>query len=113
MLRLMLPQAGWQVEMAEDGEEAVEKWRHGEFDLILMDLQMPRLDGLAATRRIRALEQGQKRRTCIIALTAHAGHEAREQCEAAGMDDFVAKPVRAPELFSALTSCLAGRERSA
>ncbi len=109
LLRLMLAPSGWQVEMAADGEEAIEKWQSGHFDLVLMDLQMPRLDGLAATRRIRALEQGQVRHTCIIALTAHAGSEAREQCEAAGMDDFIAKPVRAPDLMAVLSTCLADR----
>jgi CheY-like chemotaxis protein len=107
LLRLMLAPTGWQVELAADGEEAVEKWRRGAFDLVLMDLQMPRLDGLEATRRIRALEQEHTGRTCIIALTAHAGLEAREQCEAAGMDDFLSKPVSAPDLTAALASCLA------
>ncbi|MFZ2268797.1 MAG: response regulator [Azonexus sp.] len=94
------------VDIAEDGIIAVELASQQRYDLILMDMQMPRLDGLEATRQIRQLPDGAQ--VPIIALTANAFVEDRERCFAAGMDDFVAKPVHPEILFSLLLKYLAG-----
>ena len=98
---------GATVDTAENGREAVAAVRQGSFDLILMDCQMPEMDGFQATREIRQLEQTSGvRRTPIIALTAHALATDREQCLAAGMDDHLAKPIRREELARVLADRL-------
>jgi CheY-like chemotaxis protein len=92
----MLQKLGASADLAKDGAEAVEKATSGAYDLILMDLQMPRMDGLTATRAIRAT--GGIRQPRIVALTANAMDSDREACVAAGMDDFLSKPFQASEL---------------
>lgn len=89
----ILEKQGHQVSLAVNGREAVTMAQRQRFDLILMDVQMPELDGLAATARIRALELGRGDRTPIAAMTARAAVDDRERCLAAGMDDYVSKPV--------------------
>jgi len=103
----MLSGLGVTAEVAEDGYAGVEMARSGRFDAVLMDLQMPGIDGFEATRRIRAQETGGER-IPIIALTASAidGEEAR--CRAAGMDGFLTKPLRSTRLAEALVSHLGG-----
>ncbi len=91
--QLLLKQ-GYQVVVASDGEEALRLLRDREFDVILMDVHMPRLGGLETTRRIRAAEQKSGRHIPIIALTASAMAEDREQCLAAGMDAYLTKPIQ-------------------
>jgi PAS domain S-box-containing protein len=98
----LLTKWGHQVTIAANGLEAIERWRDGMFDVILMDLQMPVLDGLEATQRIRRLEQQAGHRTTIVAMTAQVMKGDRERCLAAGMDDYVAKPIRKAELNRAL-----------
>ncbi len=98
----LLSKWGHTVEVAENGEEAVERWQRGSFDIILMDVQMPILDGFAATRRIRELERDRGTRVPIVAMTAHAMKGDRQRCLDAGMDDYVSKPVRRSELIGAL-----------
>ncbi|MBL8773136.1 MAG: response regulator [Phenylobacterium sp.] len=93
-------------EAAEDGEEAVEAARSGRFDLILMDIKMPRMDGVAATRAIRALP-GPVAQTPIIALTANADPEDAESYLAAGMNGVVEKPMKPEHLLQALQDALA------
>jgi CheY-like chemotaxis protein len=89
--------------VAGDGEEAVARFRDEIFDVLLMDVQMPAMDGLEATRRIRLIE-GQRGagHVPIIAMTAQALSGDREDCMAAGMDDYLTKPIQAENLGAAL-----------
>lgn len=89
----MLSKMGHQVTLASNGVEALERWRQGDFDLILMDVQMPEMTGIQATVQIRREEDGLGRHLPIIAMTASAMSEDRERCMAAGMDHFISKPV--------------------
>jgi len=88
----LLEKLGYRVDVVADGRAAVDSWQTGRYDLILMDCQMPDLDGYAATREIRRIENG-KRHIPIVALTAHAMQGADEQCKTAGMDDYLSKPI--------------------
>lgn len=99
--RALLEEAGLQVEVAENGAEAVTLAQLEPFDLVLMDVQMPQLDGLEATRRIRA-DEGAARRLPILAMTANAFEEDRDRCITAGMDDHVGKPVDPDQLYATL-----------
>jgi two-component system sensor histidine kinase/response regulator len=98
---------GWGIEVAEadNGREAVVRAAQGGFDLILMDIQMPEMDGYEASRRIGALPGGKD--LPIIAVTAHAMADERQKCLAAGMKDCITKPVEAETLYSALCRWLA------
>jgi signal transduction histidine kinase/DNA-binding NarL/FixJ family response regulator/HPt (histidine-containing phosphotransfer) domain-containing protein len=107
---LMLERLGYQADVAGNGIEVLEALRRQPYDLILMDLQMPRMDGLEATRRIRA-EFPRERQPRIVAMTANVLREQREACLAAGMEDFVQKPVGLDELRTALARC-GGQEAS-
>ena len=96
---MMLSDVGCEVDVAANGQEAVERWSANHYDLILMDCQMPELDGYDATRAIRQHERsGGAGRIPIIALTAHAMTDDREACLAAGMDDHLSKPFKKHQL---------------
>jgi signal transduction histidine kinase/DNA-binding response OmpR family regulator len=94
----LLTRRGHEVRIAANGREAVSAWQQSAFDAIFMDVQMPEMDGFEATGVIRAAEAGGSRRTPIIAMTAHAMAGDRERCLAAGMDDYVTKPVAIAEI---------------
>jgi len=104
ILQLLLEDVGLVVALAEDGLEALECLGQQPVDLILMDMQMPRLDGLAATQRIRLQPGGVE--VPILAMTANAFASDRQRCLEAGMDDFVTKPVSPERLFAALLTWL-------
>jgi signal transduction histidine kinase/DNA-binding response OmpR family regulator len=95
----------YRVEVVADGLSAVAAWQTGKFDLILMDCQMPHMDGYEATREIRRLEEG-RRRIPIVALTAHAMKGDQEKCRAAGMDDYLSKPIDRAKLDACLEQLL-------
>ena len=102
VVRTMLAKQGYAVTVVGDGAQAIDAYAAGSFDLILMDIQMPNLDGLAATERIRSMEASSGRHVPIIALTANAFEEDRRRCLAAGMDDFIAKPFRLDVLMQTI-----------
>jgi signal transduction histidine kinase/CheY-like chemotaxis protein len=110
VIRVMLQRQGWTVEVAGTGKEAYESFLRGQFDLVLMDVQMPEVDGLEATRLIRQAEsQSKAERTPIVALTAHATAAQQEQCLAAGMDGVITKPVNFKTLLRQLGPMLGTR----
>jgi signal transduction histidine kinase/ligand-binding sensor domain-containing protein/CheY-like chemotaxis protein len=98
----LLEKRGHRVTVADDGSRALALYDAGRFDLILMDIQMPGMDGFEATAAIRDRERSNGRRTPIIAMTAHAGGEYSQKCLAAGMNGHVTKPVEPARLFSAI-----------
>jgi signal transduction histidine kinase/ligand-binding sensor domain-containing protein/ActR/RegA family two-component response regulator len=105
LAKALLAKAGYLVTVVEDGGSAIQAFGQSEYDLILMDIQMPGVDGLEATAAIRTQEAG-GRRTPIIALTAHAMEGDRELCVAAGMDDYLTKPLDAARLATAVSALL-------
>jgi CheY-like chemotaxis protein len=98
----MLERMGCAVDVAADGQAAIDAWEHGQHDVVLMDLQMPGVDGIEATATIRSREVGSERRVPILALTASAVGEDRKRCIAAGMDDCLTKPIQSSTLEAAL-----------
>ncbi len=93
LLKEMLELMECLVDIAEDGQKALEAHNQNAYDLIFMDIQMPKLDGYDATKQIRISENGSKR-TPIVAITANALSGDREKCIDAGMDDYVSKPIK-------------------
>jgi len=100
----LLERMGYRADVAANGLEVIEALHRQPYDVVLMDVQMPEMDGLEATRVI-CWEWPRQRRPRIIAMTANAMKEDREICLAAGMDDYVSKPIRVEELVSALSQC--------
>lgn len=98
----LLERKGHEVIVANNGAEAVGLARSQPFDMVLMDVQMPEMDGLEATKAIREFEWGTGRRLPIVAMTAQAMKEDRERCLAAGMDEYLTKPVRAVQLYETM-----------
>jgi CheY-like chemotaxis protein len=108
----MLERWGCRVETVATGREAVARAQQSPYDAILMDVQMPEMDGFRATEAIRAWGRGKGRHTPIIALTAHVHEEHRRRCLDAGMDAFLQKPIAPQELFDLLSTCSQADRRS-
>ena len=104
----MLEKQGHRVILAENGREALMLWEQEPVDLILMDIQMPEMDGFEATAAIRAKEAGTGRHTPISAMTAYAMKGDAEKCIAAGMDAYISKPVRSEELLKTIAALAGG-----
>jgi CheY-like chemotaxis protein len=102
----ILEKLGHTVTLAHDGREAVAVWERGRFDLILMDVQMPVMDGIQATALIREKEQSTGRHVPIIAMTAYAMKGDEEKCRDAGMDGYVSKPAKQAEIRAAIEAVL-------
>ena len=98
----LLEKHGHTVVVAKTGQEALAAWQRARFDLILMDIQMPEMDGLEATAAIREIERIKGGHTPIVAMTAHAMTEDRQRCLEAGMDAYVSKPIQAQAVFEAI-----------
>lgn len=102
----LLEKRGYSVTVAGNGREAVEAFENNQFDVVLMDIQMPEMDGFEATATIRAKEKLTAGHVPIIAITAHALKGDQERCISAGMDGYISKPIRTNELFSTIESML-------
>lgn len=106
---MMLSRLGYRADVAANGYEVIDAFGRQSYDIILMDVQIPELDGLEATRRIVARMPDPAVRPWIVALTANAMQGDREQCLAAGMDDYISKPIRRDKLEAALARARARR----
>ncbi|MCA8966578.1 MAG: response regulator, partial [Planctomycetes bacterium] len=104
LVAAILGKGGHEFEITADGAACVEAYRKRSFDLVLMDMQMPGMDGVEAAHHIRDLEVQLGRRTPIVALTANATSEDRQRCEQAGMDGFLTKPIRPARLLEVIAS---------
>jgi CheY-like chemotaxis protein len=105
----LLEKRGFHITIVGDGNQALAAIDRQRFDLVLMDIQMPAMDGLEATQSIRSKEAATGKHLPIIALTAHAMKGDRERCIAAGMDAYISKPIRSKELFDTIETLLTGR----
>lgn len=109
LVELLLEQRGWRVTAVADGLRALEVLQNNHFDLVLMDIRMPRLDGLETTRRIRRREQTLGSAPLpIVGMTAHAALQDRTMCLEAGMDDHLSKPIASNRLYAMIEKYLAG-----
>ena len=104
--RTVLEKAGHEVTVAQNGREALARTQAERFDVVLMDVQMPEMDGLEATKAIRGLESGRGGRVPIVGVTAHAMKGDRERCLGAGMDGYLSKPIRPAALFAAIEAAV-------
>jgi signal transduction histidine kinase/DNA-binding response OmpR family regulator len=107
----LLEKRGYSVTVAPDGKAAVEAFQAGGFELVLMDIQMPRMDGFEATAAIRESEKLTGGHIPIVAMTAHALVGDQERCIASGMDGYVSKPIRTSELFATIEKALSDRHK--
>jgi CheY-like chemotaxis protein len=106
----LLQQMGYRADLASNGIEAIECVERQPYDVVLMDVQMPEMDGLEATREICA-KMGGSQRPRIVAMTANAMQGDREMCLDAGMDDYLTKPIRVEQLVEALNGVPAREDR--
>jgi CheY-like chemotaxis protein len=111
VISAMLTRQHWTFVLARNGTEAIDRFREQPFDVVLMDVQMPEVDGLEATQVIRREEhlRGNSTHVPIIALTAHAGEAQHHACRQAGMDDILTKPLTVKELVQTVTAAVKSR----
>ncbi|WP_353570923.1 response regulator [Candidatus Albibeggiatoa sp. nov. BB20] len=98
----MLKKIGFEVDIAQNGQEALDKVTDGDYGLVFMDCEMPVMDGYKATQEIRALEKTTGKHVLIVAMTAHSSPEDRQQCLDCGMDDYIPKPFKMDSLKDVL-----------
>ena len=103
--RRLLEKQGHIVTVVADGNAALNALQHATYDVVLMDVQMPNMDGLEATMRIRTMEQSTGQHIPVIAMTAHAMQSDRDRCIAAGMDAYLSKPIEAVKLLETIQKC--------
>ena len=106
---IYLTQEGYEVLKAYDGDEAIKVLKRNEVDLLIMDVMMPVMDGLEATKAIRMLEREDAKKIPIIAMTANAFEEDRKACLEAGMNEHIGKPIDIPQLKRVITKLLTKR----
>lgn len=106
LARRLLENQGYSVTVAADGQAALSALEQDSFDIVLMDVQMPTMDGFEATAKIRERERASGRHVPIVAMTAHALKGDEEKCLAAGMDAYISKPIRREELYSIIEETL-------
>ena len=106
LIKAITKNENWDITVVDDGEKAVEEFKNNDFDLILMDVQMPVMNGYEATRIIREMEKGKGIRTPIIALTAFAMKSDKDLCFDAGMDDYISKPFKRQQFLDAVAAKL-------
>ncbi|GFO70806.1 hypothetical protein GMLC_43850 [Geomonas limicola] len=111
-LKVMLERANFEVDFAEDGQQAVDMWGAERYDLVLMDVQMPRLNGFQAVEQIREQERRAGGHTPVVAMTAHASKEDQEKCRTAGMDNYVSKPIDFKETLGLIRRVIGENPRS-
>jgi CheY-like chemotaxis protein len=111
LITRLLEKRGHTVVLAQNGREAVEAVEKAHFDIVLMDVQMPEMDGFEATQLIREKEKASSAHLAIIALTAHAMKGDEERCLACGMDGYVTKPIKMEELFTVIENVAPGALR--
>jgi two-component system, sensor histidine kinase and response regulator len=104
----LLARSGYRIDIAENGLQAIEAVQNADYDVILMDVQMPKMDGIDATRHIRSMPSS-KSQVTIIALTARSEDNTEDELRAAGMDDYISKPINFDILFSKLSALAAKR----
>ncbi len=103
LMKFCLAEISYTYDLAENGQEAVEKFEQGAYDLLLMDINMPVMDGLEATQRIRQFEKNNQRgETTIMALTANVTHEDRQKCMQSGCTDIIAKPFKVRDFLNTI-----------
>jgi CheY-like chemotaxis protein len=114
LLEELLKDQNYTYETANNGLDVITKWRAGEFDLILMDVQMPNMNGLDVTRAIRNEEVSKSKdlHIPIVALTAHASEDDRRRCIEAGMDAYVGKPISQEDFYQAIRNGLLTKQSS-
>jgi CheY-like chemotaxis protein len=110
VIGMMLQRSNFDLDMAENGLQVVDMWERGNYDLVLMDVQMPGQDGFAATRAIREKEQANGGHTFIVAMTAHAFPEDEKRCLAAGMDAYIPKPIDMKECLALIENLIGKRD---
>jgi PAS domain S-box-containing protein len=110
VIGMMLQKSNFDIDIAEHGLQAVELWEKGNYDLILMDVQMPHMDGFAATRSIREKERENDGHTLIVAMTAHAFPEDEIRCRAAGMDAYISKPIDMKQSIALIEDLIGKRD---
>ncbi|HKJ04279.1 MAG TPA: response regulator, partial [Geopsychrobacteraceae bacterium] len=108
LMKIVFEQQGCNYTIAASGQEALSEWANGSFNVIILDIQMPDMDGFEVVSRIREEESRLGKHTPVLALTAHAFPEFKKRCLDAGMDGHISKPVRIETLFKQIEDCIAG-----